>query len=173
LQERALAFKDWMRGVAGRRAVVWNGHSFAIGQPTSNTITINLGTAPSSCPIRSTPSRALSMPSKAFSLSKRASIFTCGGPAGDRRSTANWQGRRLALRVRRGDMKVIHLRSGLSGAILAIVLSTAGHADDRGDFSRQSLEAKVEYCKTCHGLSGQGYRGYFPLRFRIRTSHRR
>ena len=60
-------------------------------------------------------------------------------------------------------MRVIHLRSGLHGAILAIVLCTAGHADDRGDFSRQSLEAKVEYCKTCHGLSGQGYRGYFPM----------
>jgi cytochrome c553 len=60
-------------------------------------------------------------------------------------------------------MKLIRLRSGLSGAILAIVLSTAGHADDRGDFSRQSLEAKAEYCKTCHGLSGEGFRGYFPM----------
>jgi cytochrome c553 len=25
------------------------------------------------------------------------------------------------------------------------------------------LEAKLEYCKTCHGLSGQGYLGYFPM----------
>ncbi|WP_163980972.1 c-type cytochrome, partial [Raoultella ornithinolytica] len=32
-----------------------------------------------------------------------------------------------------------------------------------GAASGGSLEAKLEYCKTCHGLSGQGYRGYFPM----------
>jgi cytochrome c553 len=31
----------------------------------------------------------------------------------------------------------------------------AGEADE--------LQAKLEYCKTCHGLSGQGYLGYFPM----------
>ncbi|WP_244522083.1 MULTISPECIES: c-type cytochrome [Bradyrhizobium] len=25
------------------------------------------------------------------------------------------------------------------------------------------MQAKLDYCKTCHGLSGQGYRGYFPM----------
>ena len=25
------------------------------------------------------------------------------------------------------------------------------------------FESKLLYCKTCHGLSGQGYRGYFPM----------
>jgi cytochrome c553 len=30
-------------------------------------------------------------------------------------------------------------------------------------YSERDLEAKVEYCKTCHGLSGQGYRGSIPM----------
>ena len=62
-------------------------------------------------------------------------------------------------------MKVISLRLALQTAILAIVFSAAGQAEDRGTagFSKQSLQAKIEYCKTCHGLSGQGYRGFFPM----------
>jgi cytochrome c553 len=30
-------------------------------------------------------------------------------------------------------------------------------------FSKRNLEAKIEYCNSCHGLSGQGYRGFFPM----------
>jgi cytochrome c553 len=62
-------------------------------------------------------------------------------------------------------MKVISLRSALQTAILAVVFSAAGRAEDRGtaDLSKQALQAKIEYCKTCHGLSGQGYRGFFPM----------
>ena len=37
-----------------------------------------------------------------------------------------------------------------------------GHAQE-GAPAKGGLEAKLEYCKTCHGLSGQGYRGYFPM----------
>jgi len=29
--------------------------------------------------------------------------------------------------------------------------------------SPQNLHAKIAYCKTCHGMSGQGYRGFFPM----------
>jgi cytochrome c553 len=29
--------------------------------------------------------------------------------------------------------------------------------------SKYGLQAKLDYCKTCHGLSGEGYRGYFPM----------
>ena len=35
------------------------------------------------------------------------------------------------------------------------VLPMASQADE--------LQAKLLYCKTCHGLSGQGYHGYFPM----------
>lgn len=60
-------------------------------------------------------------------------------------------------------MKVIGLRMALQTAVLAVAFSAAGHAEDAGMARRQGLEAKLEYCKTCHGLSGQGYLGYFPM----------
>jgi cytochrome c553 len=62
-------------------------------------------------------------------------------------------------------MRVISIRWALLTAVLAIVFSTASQADDRDrtDFSTRGLQAKIEYCKTCHGLSGQGYHGFFPI----------
>src|ERR1700730_13716154 len=61
-------------------------------------------------------------------------------------------------------MTAISLRLILQTAMLAAAFSAAGHAEDRGAPARQGgLEAKLEYCKTCHGLSGQGYLGYFPM----------
>ena len=44
--------------------------------------------------------------------------------------------------------------------IMALTVTCSGpsHAQERSGF-----EAKVEYCKTCHGLSAQGYRGWFPM----------
>ncbi|QOZ48544.1 cytochrome C [Bradyrhizobium sp. CCBAU 53340] len=41
---------------------------------------------------------------------------------------------------------------------LTVVCSVTSHAQERGGF-----EAKIVYCKTCHGLSAQGYRGWFPM----------
>jgi cytochrome c553 len=62
-------------------------------------------------------------------------------------------------------MRAVRLRLALQSAILAIACSTASRAADSGEaaFPNQYLQAKLEYCKTCHGLSGQGYRGYFPM----------
>jgi cytochrome c553 len=64
-------------------------------------------------------------------------------------------------------MKIFNLRLALQTAVLAIATAfpAAGRAADKSIDSvpRQSFEAKLEYCKTCHGLSGQGYRGYFPM----------
>ena len=62
-------------------------------------------------------------------------------------------------------MKVISLQSLFYAAILAIVFTAAGRAEERGTaaISRQEIQAKLDYCKTCHGLSGQGYRGYYPM----------
>jgi cytochrome c553 len=62
----------------------------------------------------------------------------------------------------------INLKLVLPGAALAFVLfasDQSGSADDRraAVFPRQSFQAKLEYCKTCHGLSGQGYYGYFAM----------
>ena len=62
-------------------------------------------------------------------------------------------------------MKITSLRSALPAAIFSIVFSAAGRAQDRdtANFSQQDLQTKIVYCKTCHGLSGQGYRGYTPM----------
>jgi cytochrome c553 len=49
--------------------------------------------------------------------------------------------------------------------MLAIALSVADRANgaDKSAVGRGELEAKIEYCQDCHGPSGQGYRGFFPI----------
>ena len=59
-------------------------------------------------------------------------------------------------------MNVISLRLMLPAAIL-IAFSAAAHAQDKDKVSQQELQAKIDYCKTCHGFSGQGYRGFYPM----------
>jgi cytochrome c553 len=58
-------------------------------------------------------------------------------------------------------MRAIDLRPILGAAILAVAFAAVTHAQERAP--RDGLEAKLQYCKTCHGLSGQGYFGYFPM----------
>jgi cytochrome c553 len=58
-------------------------------------------------------------------------------------------------------MKLSCLPSSLQTAIAATGLAVA--MSDACAFSQRDLEAKIEYCKTCHGLSGQGYRGSIPM----------
>ncbi len=62
-------------------------------------------------------------------------------------------------------MKIFSLQPLLQAAILAIVFSATGRAEDSvpAAFSKQELDAKIGYCKTCHGLSGQGFRGASPM----------
>ena len=62
----------------------------------------------------------------------------------------------------------VNLKLVPPAAALAFVLFAAdrsGSADDRraAVFQKESFQAKLEYCKTCHGLSGQGYYGYFAM----------
>ena len=53
----------------------------------------------------------------------------------------------------------------LTAAFAVVVSSARSYAEDKGkaNFSQQELQAKIAYCKTCHGLSGQGFRGSFPM----------
>jgi cytochrome c553 len=62
-------------------------------------------------------------------------------------------------------MKIISLKSLSHAAILAVAFTAAGRAEEsRTDtVSKQELQAKAAYCKTCHGVSGQGFRGAFPM----------
>ncbi|HLN08894.1 MAG TPA: c-type cytochrome [Xanthobacteraceae bacterium] len=61
-------------------------------------------------------------------------------------------------------MKGVTLRLAVL-ASLAFVLSPPVCADeaDRGEAPQRGLHAKIEYCKICHGFSGQGYRGFIPI----------
>jgi cytochrome c553 len=65
-------------------------------------------------------------------------------------------------------MKIINSKLVLSAAALALVLSVADRAGGAAERAaaaspRQGFQAKLEYCKTCHGLAGQGYDGYYPM----------
>jgi len=57
----------------------------------------------------------------------------------------------------------------ISSAILAVTFamaaSSAVGAEEKrkADFSPSELKAKIDYCKTCHGLQGQGFRGSYPM----------
>jgi len=82
-------------------------------------------------------------------------------------------------------MKASGLRLALRSALFALALTANCHAADFDEASEpaqghevqgrevqgrevqgrdlQGLEAKVVYCKTCHGLSAEGYRGYVTM----------
>ena len=53
-------------------------------------------------------------------------------------------------------MKTVSMRLALSTS--ALVLIFCGECEAADD-----LQAKIQYCKTCHGLSGQGFRGSTPM----------
>ncbi len=62
-------------------------------------------------------------------------------------------------------MKIISLKSLSHAAILAIVFSAAGRAEESSTDAvpKQVFQAKFDYCRTCHGVSGQGFRGAYPM----------
>jgi cytochrome c553 len=62
-------------------------------------------------------------------------------------------------------MKVSVVGRALQAAILIVGFSMPGHAQEIGaaGVSAREFKAKTDYCKTCHGLSGQGFRGAFPM----------
>jgi len=60
-------------------------------------------------------------------------------------------------------VKAIGLKLVLQIAVLAAAFPASARAQERMMHATGGLEAKLEYCKTCHGLSGQGYLGWFPM----------
>jgi cytochrome c553 len=62
-------------------------------------------------------------------------------------------------------MKIIRVQSFFHAGMLTIIFAIAGRAAESpvDAVPRQELQAKTEYCKTCHGVSGQGFRGAFPM----------
>ncbi len=60
-------------------------------------------------------------------------------------------------------MKIVGVKLALP-VVLAIAFASAGRAAERGIVANnKDFDAKVQYCKTCHGLSGQGFRGAYPM----------
>lgn len=60
----------------------------------------------------------------------------------------------------------MHSRSLLLATILVVLTNPAARAEDKAaasTVSPQALKAKTDYCKTCHGIDGQGFRGSFPM----------
>ena len=62
-------------------------------------------------------------------------------------------------------MNVTGLQSALLSALLATAFVAAARAQDKGaaDFTPQAFQAKADYCKTCHGVAGQGFHGSTPI----------
>lgn len=61
----------------------------------------------------------------------------------------------------------MRILSVLLAAAIATTVSAAAQAQDKNkgktEVSQAELKAKTDYCKTCHGISGQGFRGSFPM----------
>jgi cytochrome c553 len=53
-------------------------------------------------------------------------------------------------------------RAGLAALILAFALVGTVSAQHRISLSGD-LQGKISYCKDCHGVSAQGYNGYYPI----------
>jgi cytochrome c553 len=58
---------------------------------------------------------------------------------------------------------LVRLRLALQTAILAVTVIGLARADDQPAALSGSIQAKLSYCKDCHGASAQGYRGFFPI----------
>lgn len=71
---------------------------------------------------------------------------------------------RLNKGGRHGIIRIVGLRLALSlVAVTVVFLATSRAKDSDIAVSKQSLEAKIRYCQDCHGLSAQGYRGFYPI----------
>ncbi len=55
--------------------------------------------------------------------------------------------------------------ASLTSALLIVVLSGPGRVESAEKFAavEGGVGAKMAYCQDCHGPSGQGYRGFFPI----------
>ena len=56
------------------------------------------------------------------------------------------------------------LQLALLLAIVATVFRRRSAAEDnKAGVPKQELQAKLTYCEVCHGASGQGFHGYYPI----------
>src|ERR1700726_1731040 len=63
-------------------------------------------------------------------------------------------------------MNGIRLRLALRLAMTLVAVMFAGAtraANDASTVSPQDVQAKLQYCEVCHGVSAQGFVGYYPI----------
>jgi cytochrome c553 len=63
-------------------------------------------------------------------------------------------------------MKAVHLRVALKSALAVFMFASAGQAMAKMRHHPEymgGVNAKFEYCRTCHGMEGQGFRGYYVM----------
>ena len=61
------------------------------------------------------------------------------------------------------SLQMLSRRAALA-SILSLLAATANaQGNPAPGVSAQVLKAKTDYCKTCHGIEGQGFRGSFPM----------
>jgi cytochrome c553 len=72
-------------------------------------------------------------------------------------------GLRESLRYR--FLKLTGTAAVLPFASVALVLSAVAHAETaaKGTVTKGELQAKIAYCENCHGVSAQGFHGYYPI----------
>jgi cytochrome c553 len=66
-------------------------------------------------------------------------------------------------RCRRVLAKAVGLRLALQSAMLASLFITVARAEDSAAVSQKDVQAKQAYCEICHGVSAQGFHGYYPI----------
>lgn len=71
----------------------------------------------------------------------------------------------LEDRRERRIMRAIGRQLTVQASILMFVLSAndGANAKDSAAATMFDLQDKIAYCKDCHGITAQGYRGYFPI----------
>lgn len=64
-----------------------------------------------------------------------------------------------------GKLYRIASYASLSALVLTLVFTSPVRAQDAvaGAVSQKEVEAKLAYCEVCHGVSAQGFNGYYPI----------
>jgi cytochrome c553 len=77
----------------------------------------------------------------------------------------NLQTSSSSKRHRRKFLGVAALRFALPAAILTIAVAATARAEnaDTGTVSEKEVQSKIAYCEVCHGVSAQGFHGYYPI----------
>jgi cytochrome c553 len=62
-------------------------------------------------------------------------------------------------------MKGTGLRTAMPSvmALVAAMLAGTARAEDAATVSSKEVQAKLQYCDVCHGVSAQGFLGYYPI----------